>query len=69
MRLKVIFLLLQKDYKKKTNSGTALKEIYLKAANDVIAGSSLRKAATKYAINFITLQRFCTQMKSTSVGK
>lgn len=45
------------------------KETYLEAANVVMAGSSLRKAANKHGLNSMTLQRFYTKMKSTSDGK
>jgi hypothetical protein len=43
----------------KTNRGTTPREIYMKAAKEVLAKtSSLRKASAKYSINFRTVQRF-----------
>lgn len=58
-----------RNYKNKTYWGTMPKETYLEAANVVMAGSSLRKAANKHGLNSMTLQRFYTKMKSTSDGK
>lgn len=59
-----------RNYKKKTDRGTIPKETYAEAANEVLSGfSSLRKAAQKYNINFMTLQRFCKRMESTKGGR
>ena len=58
-----------RNYKKKTDRGTTPKETYAEAAKEVLAGSSLRKAADKYGVNFMTLQRFCSRMKANDTGK
>lgn len=46
-------------YKRKTQRGTASVESYEAAASDVRAGNlSLRKAANKCSVNFMSLQRY-----------
>ncbi|KAE9542285.1 hypothetical protein AGLY_003412 [Aphis glycines] len=48
-----------RNYIKKTNRGTVSEDIYKNAAAEVLSKvSSLRNAAEKYEINFMTLQRY-----------
>jgi hypothetical protein len=59
-----------RTYKRKTNRGTTPREIYMKAAEEVLTKtSSLRKASAKYSINFMTLQIFCKKLEAESGGK
>lgn len=59
-----------RNYKKKTDRGNTPKETYIEAAKEVLIGScSLRKAAQKYNINFMTLQRFCKRFEKGNSGE
>lgn len=56
-----------RNYKRKTKMSEAPQEIYDNAVTDVIDNNmSLRKAAQKYGINFMTLQRYKKKLTNPS---
>lgn len=55
-----------RTYTKKTHRGETPKEIYEAAAEKVLQGKSLRKAADEYNVNFMTLQRFVKKIRNSN---
>lgn len=64
-----IIIKMVRTYIKKTDRGQVPENVYKQAADEVISKeNSLRKAAEKYDINFMTLQRYIKKKIKTRHG-
>ena len=69
-QMDMLFTGIMRKYKKKTDRGNTPKETFAEAAKKVLNGTcSLRKAAERHNINFMTLQRFCKRLQKINDGK
>ena len=59
-----------RTYIKKTDRGQIPENVFRQAADEVTSNQySLRKAAEKYDINFMTLQRYIKKKSKPNLGK